>query len=194
MIRLVGPGAAGKTTIGFALANRLGIPFIDLDQQFRACAGDISVFLSVHGYRAYANRNIRVYLDTLGSSGEKAVLALSSGFMTYGDDAHPDYRSIYREIVASPSTLALLPTFDYETCVTETVRRQLNRPFSRPAELEEQVIRTRFHIYCGLPTKKFETTKPLDAVVEDLVIYLRPIIGQQSTGGLPRRMASARSW
>ena len=33
MIHLVGPGAAGKTTVGFALATRLGIPFVDLDEQ-----------------------------------------------------------------------------------------------------------------------------------------------------------------
>src|SRR5262245_56103282 len=34
VIRLIGAGGAGKTTVGLALANRLGIPFIDLDQQF----------------------------------------------------------------------------------------------------------------------------------------------------------------
>jgi shikimate kinase len=133
MIRLVGPGGAGRTTVGLALANRLGIPFIDLDEQFTVRAGDISGYLRAHGYPVYANRNIQVYLDTLGSFNEKAVFALSSGFMTDGDDAPPDYRGIYREIVASRSTVALFPSFDYETCVTETVRRQLRRPFSRSA-------------------------------------------------------------
>jgi shikimate kinase len=72
MIRLVGPGGAGKTTLGLALANRLGIPFIDLDDQFKLRAGDISDYLGAHGYQAYANRNIQVYLDTLGSSNQKA--------------------------------------------------------------------------------------------------------------------------
>jgi hypothetical protein len=101
--------------------------------------------------------------------------------MTYWDDAHPDYRHIYRNIVASPSTIALLPSFDYETCVRETVHRQLRRPFSRSAEEKEHVIRTRFGVYSGLPTKKFETTRPIDAVVEDLVMYLLPIIRLQPT-------------
>ena len=34
MIRLVGPGGAGKTTTGALLAQRVGMPFIDLDERF----------------------------------------------------------------------------------------------------------------------------------------------------------------
>jgi hypothetical protein len=62
-----------------------------------------------------------VYLDTLRAFSDIAVLTLSSGFMTYAVDAHPDYGNICRDIVASPSTVVLLPSFNYETCVTETV-------------------------------------------------------------------------
>ena len=181
MIRLVGPGGAGKTTAGLALATRLGVPFADLDNQFKTRVGDISAYRGVHGYQAYANQNIQVYLDTLGSFRKEAVLALSSGFMTYRDDAHPDYPGIYREILASPSTVVLFPSFDYETCVTETVRRQLRRPFSRPAEREEQVIRARFGVYWDLPTKKFETEDPVDTVVDGLVAHLLPNIRLQPT-------------
>jgi len=176
MIQLVGPGSAGKTTVGVALAKRLDVAFVDLDEQFTARFGDISAFLRAHGYPAYAAQNIQVYLDTLGSLREETVIALSSGFMTYRDDAHPSYRELHREIAASPSTVVLLPSFDYEPCVTETVRRQLRRPFSRSAEREEQVIRARFGIYWGLPAKKLETSGPVEAVVDELVTHLRPNI------------------
>ena len=175
MIRLVGPGGAGKTTIGLALATRMGRPFIDLDRQFTALAGDISVYINEHGYSAYVSRNIQVYLGTLGSLDPRSVFALSSGFMAYGNDSHLNYQCVYREIVSSPSTVALLPSFDYETCVAEIVRRQLTRPSSRSAEREEQVIRTRFEAYRRLPVKKVETMNPVDAVVENLLLHLMPI-------------------
>jgi shikimate kinase len=174
MIQLVGPGGAGKTTVGRALAGRLGIAFVDLDERFTSCVGDISVYLNTHEYQAYASQNIRVYLDTRRSTQEETVMALSSGFMTYPDAAHPVYRELRRELGASRSTVVLLPSFDYEACVTETVRRQLRRPFSRSPECEEQVIRGRFPVYSSLPATKFETKAPVDSVVDDLVAYLLP--------------------
>lgn len=172
MIRIVGPGGAGKTSVGSALAKRLGVAFVDLDERFTAAAGDISSYLATHGYQAYTGRNVEAYLDALESLREDAVIALSSGFMTYRDDCHPAYSRLYRDIVESLSTVLLLPSFDYETCVAETVRRQLLRPFSRPAEREEQVIRTRFAVYSGLPVKKFETKGPVDALLDDLIAHL----------------------
>jgi shikimate kinase len=42
MIHLVGPGVAGKTTAGAALAERLGVAFVDLDAEFAADSGDVT--------------------------------------------------------------------------------------------------------------------------------------------------------
>jgi shikimate kinase len=166
MMHLAGPGGAGKTTIGRALAVRLDTAFIDLDEQFKARAGDISAYLAAYGYQRYAERNVQIYLEILEARGENAVIALSSGFMTYRDDVHAEYSDLQRAIAVSPATVVLLPSFDLETCVAETVRRQLRRPFSRPAEREEQVIRSRFGVYMGLAAPKFETAQPVEAVVE----------------------------
>jgi len=181
MIRLLGPGGAGKTTVGLALARRLGMTFVDLDGRFTTQVGDISAYLGKHGYQSYAYRNIQVYLDALKSFSDETVIALSSGFMTYRDNAHPAYGSVCRAIVSSPLSVALLPSFDYEGCVTETVRRQLTRPFSRSAEREEEVIRARFGIYWRLPTKKLETASSVDVVVDDLVTHLLPHIRLRPT-------------
>ena len=169
MIRLVGPGGAGKSTVGLLLGQRLGVPFVDLDEEFVANVGDISRHLESHGYDAYAKRNVDVYFTTLAAAaGREVVLALSSGFMTYRPDIHPAYKSCRRDIASSPSTFVLLPSLEFETCVSETVRRQLIRPFARSAEGEEQVIRTRFPSYLNIPATKVETMRPVREVVDEI--------------------------
>jgi shikimate kinase len=176
LIHLVGPGGAGKSTVGVALATRLGIAFIDLDVQFKARAGDITVYLNANGYDAYAERNVRVYLQARAGLQESAVIALSSGFMTYDPDVHPAYVKLRAQMASDPMTFVLLPSLDDETCVRETVRRQVSRPFSRSAEREEEVIRQRFGEYRRLAATKIETLRPLDAVVEDLLGHLQQTI------------------
>lgn len=167
MIRLIGPGGAGKSSTGSLLAERLGVRFVDLDERFASTLGDISKYVESHGYGAYAAANVEVYANvTRGMAGRECVLALSSGFMTYREETHPDYPRFRRDIAASPATFVLLPSLDFETCVAEIVRRQLGRPFSRSAEREEQVIRARFALHRDLPATKIETMRPLAEVVE----------------------------
>ena len=172
MIQLVGPGGAGKTTTGAAMAERLGVPFVDLDAGFAASSGDISVYLDKHGYDAYAERNVSLYSDLIVESGRPDVVALSSGFMTYRDDVHPAYVRWRQRIASSEWTFVLLPSLDLETCVAEIVRRQLQRPFARSAEREEHVIRARFPIYASLPAQKVETMRRVDAVVAELLTVM----------------------
>ncbi len=172
MIRLVGPGGAGKTTVGAALAERLAVPFVDLDAEFTATHGDISAYLATHRYDAYAGRNVSAYSALAGEPERPAVIALSSGFMTYRHDVHPDYFRLRQHIASSERTFVLLPSLDLESCAAETVRRQLRRPFARTAEREEHVIRSRFSIYARLPARKVETMPPVDAVVAELLSIL----------------------
>src|SRR5215207_4970831 len=102
LIRLIGPGGAGKSTVGAALAERLGIAFVDLDQQFTALVGDISDYIDSQGYEAYAARNVDVYYELMREVGRRRVLALSSGFMTYPLAIHPPYGRCRDDIVTSP--------------------------------------------------------------------------------------------
>jgi len=170
MILLVGPGGAGKSTAGAALAERLGVSFVDLDAEFAASSGDISVYLATHGYDGYAKQNVDLYSALVAEPAPPdVVVALSSGFMTYRGDIHPRYVCVRQRIASSETTFVLLPSLDLETCVAEIVRRQLRRPFARGAEREEYVIRTRFPIYAGLPARKVETMRPVNAVVAELL-------------------------
>lgn len=196
VICLVGPGGAGKTTTGAKLAERLGVTFVDLDAEFAAAHGDISAYLNAHGYRSYAMKNVQRYLDITRAAAGPLVLALSSGFMTYETDVHPDYAGARAAIEASATTLVLLPSFDYEICVAETVRRQLGRPFARSTRREEEVIRQRFGVYRSLPAVKIETMNPMTMVVDAAVAYLLPSTRLQSTavGGddMPARPQAAQ--
>jgi len=169
MIHLIGPGGAGKTTVGAALAERLGVRFVDQDAQFTTRHGDISTYIAEHGYAAYASRNVGVFLDLAGGPDAPDIVALSSGFMTYPDDVHPDYRVWKQHIAASALTFVLLPSLDVESCVAETVRRQRARPFARSADREEQVIRARLPIFLALPAVKIETMQPVETVVTELM-------------------------
>lgn len=169
LIQLIGPGGAGKSTAGIALADRLKVRFIDLDVEFIARNGDISAFIGMHGYEVYAARNVDSYLALLNGSNSSGVMALSSGFMTYHEHIHPEYSSIRQRIASSALTFVLLPALDLESCVAEIVRRQLQRPFARTPQREESVIRSRFSVYANLSARKVMTDQPVSAVVDEIV-------------------------
>jgi shikimate kinase len=57
-VRLVGPGGAGKSTIGARLAESLDVAFLDLDRHLTDRVGDISEYTGRHGYDAYARETI----------------------------------------------------------------------------------------------------------------------------------------
>ena len=155
-IRLVGPGGAGKSTIGALLAERLEVALVDLDRHLAGRIGDISEYIGRHGYDAYARENVETYCSLFRGECGRGVVALSSGFMTYARDIHPEYSRVRRELEQHPNTFVLLPSFDRDVCVAETVRRQIARPFGRPSAKEEAVIRVRFEIYMSLPVQKIE--------------------------------------
>ena len=171
-IRLIGPGGAGKSTIGALLAERLHIAFVDLDQHLTGLVGDISEYICRHGYDVYARENVETYCSLCRGESHRDVVALSSGFMTYARDIHSEYSRVRRELEQHPNTFVLLPSLDRDVCVAETVRRQVGRPFGRPSAKEEAVIRARFDIYMAVPVRKIQTMRPVAAAVDELVAAL----------------------
>jgi shikimate kinase len=179
-IHLVGPGGAGKSTVGALLSDRLNTPFVDLDRWFCARSGDISDFLQRYGYQAYARENVDAYRSIAAEDG---VTALSSGFMTYPEEVHPSYAEIRAAIAESSKTFVLLPSLDVETCVAEIVRRQVHRPLGLGASHEEAKIRERFPIYMALPALKVTTLQSPDTVVTEIINVLLPNSALRTTSG-----------
>ena len=188
MIHLIGPGGAGKTTTGAALAGRLGARFADLDAEFVSRHGDISAFLDEHGYAAYASANVRIFGNLDGGSDRTDILALSSGFMTYADDVHPAYPAWRRRLASSPSTFVLLPSLQFDA-------RQRDGSAPTGASLfplggTRRTCHSRT-ISClsGLPARKIATLRPVETVVEELISALVSAglrIGQDSVGAASR--------
>ncbi|MCP5022864.1 MAG: hypothetical protein GY930_13960 [bacterium] len=178
MIQLIGPGGAGKTSTGALVAERLGIPFLDLDTVFLGRNGDIGAFIDRQDYGAYAHENVSTYLHVLCEHDGRGVFALSSGFMIYPKDVHPEYFRIRTEIEQSPTTFVLLPSLELEVCVPEIVRRQNERAFGRSPAREEAVIRARFSRYLSNPARKVQTMRPIDEVAGEIVGALQ--LGQKA--------------
>lgn len=78
MIVLVGFMGAGKTTVGYLLAERLGIPFVDVDRliETRECCS-ISQIFAEHGEETFRRIEHETVNETL--NGPDAVVALGGG-------------------------------------------------------------------------------------------------------------------
>lgn len=78
MIYLTGFMGSGKTTVGRVLAERLGLPFVDLDQQIEIRAGKtISAIFSAAGEETFRILEQRVLNDV--AAGQEAVVATGGG-------------------------------------------------------------------------------------------------------------------
>jgi Shikimate kinase len=75
-ITLIGPGGAGKSTVGALIAKRLGMTFVDLDRRFGTRSGDISEYIDRFGYSAYARENVETYNSLAHQGSGQFVAAL----------------------------------------------------------------------------------------------------------------------
>lgn len=92
VVALLGVRGAGKSTIGKTLADRSGIPFIELDARIEEAAGlSLSEIFELHG-EAYYRRLEREVLARLVTDVTSAVMATGGSIVN-----HRDNYSILRE-------------------------------------------------------------------------------------------------
>ncbi|MDM0022959.1 shikimate kinase [Variovorax saccharolyticus] len=172
--QLVGPGGAGKTSAGRILAQRLGWQFVDLDQHFMACEGDVAEFIAAHGYVGYARRNLAIYGEAKRALTTSAVFALSSGFMTYPVEVHEDYGRMRDAIEVDVLTALLMPAFEAQACAEIIVQRQLARPYLRgDRDSELSCIRERFPMFMALRCARFRSDATPEEIARELENFVR---------------------
>jgi shikimate kinase len=170
VVYLIGPGGAGKSTAGALLAGELGYSFIDLDKYFVAHSGDISTYLGSHTYSEYATRNFTNYRLAMEAISAPTVFVLSSGFMVYPTEIDPGYSGTRDSVEINPLTFLLMPSFEFEDCVSMIVERQLSRPYLRSNRgSEEGRIRERFCRYMALRCQRVSTSAAPERVVSELI-------------------------
>jgi XRE family aerobic/anaerobic benzoate catabolism transcriptional regulator len=80
-IALIGLRGAGKSTLGSLLAERLGVPFLELDQEIEKEAGlGLGEIMELHGQPGF-RRLERSVLDRLIAGHPKAVIATGGGIV-----------------------------------------------------------------------------------------------------------------
>lgn len=171
-VALVGLMGAGKSAIGKRLAARLGLPFIDADDEIERAAGcSIAEFFEKHGEAEFRAGERRV----IGRLLERSPHVLSTGGGAY---MHPDTRALLRERAI---TVWLRAELDV---LYDRVRRRGHRPLLRqgdPREILARLMEQRYPVYAEADIVVESTAQPADRttdqVFEALAAYLQAQAG-----------------
>jgi XRE family transcriptional regulator, aerobic/anaerobic benzoate catabolism transcriptional regulator len=91
-VSLIGLRGAGKSTLGAALADRLGCPFIELDKLVeRERGANVSMLFEVYGQSTF-RRYEREALEKIAATHEAAVIATAGGIVA-DDDTYSALRA-----------------------------------------------------------------------------------------------------
>lgn len=142
---LIGPGGAGKSSLGIELAPLLNHDFADLDGEFSRRIGDIGEFIRKEGYEAYKLRNSILAGQLMFELVVPTLFVTSSGFLTA--DNPTKALEANRRLVATRYSICLLPSRDMEQAVGAIVERQSRRAFTGDHAHEESKIRARYPAY-----------------------------------------------
>lgn len=137
LIFIVGPGGVGKSTTGRVLAEKINYEFVDIDLVFCGRIGLIGDFSAQFGYREYCLRNSELFDSLLGEYKQKAVFALSSGFLVHEDS--PGLVAKHKKILKEVGTsILLLPSTNLEESVEVVIPRLMSRDYVDTTEDRER--------------------------------------------------------
>lgn len=165
VIALLGLRGAGKSSIGRALAERLGIGFFELDQLVEAAAGmHLPALFAIHGeayFRQLELGALRAFLE----AHPRAVLATGGGLVTSPE--------AYELLRARTQTVWLKATSDEHW--TRVVKQGDLRPMqNRPLAMTElkRRLKEREPLYAQARRQCVTSNRTVAAVVEELAAAL----------------------
>ena len=171
-VALVGLMGAGKSAIGKRLALRLGLPFVDADDEIERAAGcSIGEIFDKYGeadFRAGERRVISRLLD-------ETPHVLSTGGGAYID---PTTRSLMR---AKTVTVWLRAELDV---LFDRVKKRGHHPLLRqgdPKEVLSRLMTQRYPIYAEAHIVVDSTAQPADRTTEQVIEALRAHLQAEET-------------
>lgn len=158
---LVGPMAAGKTSVGRRVARRLSVPFIDTDKRIVAAHGPIPAIFAEHGEPHFRELERAAVAAALADGG---VISLGGGAVT---DAGT------RELLRRHPVVFLTVSVD---AVADRIRGG-NRPLlagEDPVENWIRIFDERRDWYDEVASTTFDTSRrPMQRIADEIVAWRR---------------------
>lgn len=158
---LVGPMAAGKTSVGRRVARRLGVAFIDTDKRIVAAHGPIPGIFEEHGEARFRDLERAAVAEALSEGG---VISLGGGAVT---DAET------RDLLKQHPVVFLTVSAD---AVSDRLRGG-SRPLlagEDPLERWKKIFEERRGWYAEVASTTFDTSRrPMQKIADEIVAWRR---------------------
>ncbi|PRB13442.1 shikimate kinase [Microbacterium sp. MYb62] len=159
---LVGPMAAGKTSVGRRVARRLGVAFIDTDRRIVAAHGPIPGIFAAHGEAYFRDLERAAVAEALEEGG---VVSLGGGAVT---------EAATRELLSAHPVVFLTVSAD---AVVDRLRGG-NRPLlageEDPVERWKNIFEERRGWYAEVASTTFDTSRrPMQKIADEIVAWRR---------------------
>ncbi|MBK5958546.1 shikimate kinase [Rhodoplanes elegans] len=165
---LVGMMGAGKSSVGRRLAARMGLPFVDADNEIEAAAGmSIPDIFEAHGEDYFRAGEARV-IGRLLADGPRVIATGGGAFMNPGTRALIAERGVSVWLDAEIDVLL------------RRIRRRSDRPLMKTADPEAtlaRLIAERYPVYAEATLTVQSRDVPHDVIVDEIVAALAGHLG-----------------